>query len=75
MTNSLLFKDIERPSDDFDIMITYVFDGEKYTVSLYTTKKDVNVAVIAKKYGGGGHPQAAGFVCSGIDLPIDLSGS
>lgn len=33
--------------------------------SLRTTKDDVDVSVIAKKYGGGGHQKAAGFSLSG----------
>jgi nanoRNase/pAp phosphatase (c-di-AMP/oligoRNAs hydrolase) len=39
----------------------FVFDGEQYTVSLYS--KTVDVSEIAKKYGGGGHKGAAGFQC------------
>ena len=44
------------------IAILYTFDGNKYTVSLYSVDPTVDVEVIAKKYGGGGHPHAAGFV-------------
>jgi oligoribonuclease NrnB/cAMP/cGMP phosphodiesterase (DHH superfamily) len=36
-------------------------NGEPYyTVSMYTTK-DINLSLIAKKYGGGGHKKACGF--------------
>ena len=45
----------------YDIMIAYVFDGEKYSVSLYTDKEEIKVNKIAAKYGGGGHDGAAGF--------------
>lgn len=48
----------------YDILIPFVFDGNKWTVSLYTIKKDIDVSEIAKKYGGGGHKGAAGFVCN-----------
>jgi oligoribonuclease NrnB/cAMP/cGMP phosphodiesterase (DHH superfamily) len=58
--NSLVFDSIpvaDRP----DIFIAYVHDGKKYTVSLYSVTVKVND--LAAKYGGGGHPSAAGFVC------------
>lgn len=48
-------------TEDYDIMIPFVFDGKQWTVSLYT-KKDIDVSEIAKKYGGGGHKKASGFV-------------
>jgi nanoRNase/pAp phosphatase (c-di-AMP/oligoRNAs hydrolase) len=38
-----------------------VLDGSQYTVSLYS--ETIDVSVIAKKHGGGGHKGAAGFVC------------
>lgn len=53
---------------DYDIMMPFVFDGKKWTVSLYTKKKEIDVSEIAKKYGGGGHKQAAGFQCK--ELPF-----
>jgi nanoRNase/pAp phosphatase (c-di-AMP/oligoRNAs hydrolase) len=40
----------------------FYFAKNKWVVSLYTTK-DIDVSEIAKKYGGGGHKQAAGFTC------------
>jgi len=36
--------------------------NKKWRVSLYTTKKEINVGEIAKKFGGGGHTSAAGFI-------------
>lgn len=47
--------------DEYDLMIMYVYDGNQYSYSLYSTKNDVNCAEIAKQYGGGGHKGAAGF--------------
>jgi len=44
----------------------FVYDGEKYTVSLYSTQ--IDVSEIAKKHGGGGHKGAAGFVVD--ELPF-----
>lgn len=49
-------------TEDYDIMISFVFDGKQWTVSLYS-KKDIDVSEIAKKYNGGGHKGAAGFQC------------
>ena len=40
--------------------IVWLFDGKNYTVHLHS--EEVDVSVLAKKYGGGGHPGAAGFV-------------
>ena len=52
---------------NYDIWVTFFYLGnDKWTVSLYSEK--VNVGEIAKKYGGGGHAEAAGFQCSTIDL-------
>jgi oligoribonuclease NrnB/cAMP/cGMP phosphodiesterase (DHH superfamily) len=60
---SLLFEDIkvEQP-----IKICYIFDGEKYTISFYS--ETVDVSVIARKLGGGGHRGASG--CVRLVLPF-----
>ncbi len=61
--NSQVFDSVEN-IDDYDIMILfYMRANGKYTVSLYTKKDDIDVSAIALKYGGGGHKQAAGFIC------------
>jgi len=49
--------------EDYDIMMPFVFDGKRWTVSVYTKKSDIDCSELAKKYGGGGHRQAAGFQC------------
>jgi oligoribonuclease NrnB/cAMP/cGMP phosphodiesterase (DHH superfamily) len=61
LTNSKLFDAL--PEDEFDLMVVYAFDGKAWRVSLYTKNESIDVSEIAKKYGGGGHKQAAGFVC------------
>ena len=66
-TNSQMFNSVWDESK-YDIMITFVYKGNKYTVSLYTTKANIDVSEIAKKYGGGGHKQAAGFQCKELSL-------
>jgi oligoribonuclease NrnB/cAMP/cGMP phosphodiesterase (DHH superfamily) len=58
--------------EDYDIMMPFVFDGKRWTVSLYTKKKDIDVSELAKRYGGGGHRQAAGFQCD--TLPFVFKG-
>lgn len=50
----------------YDFVITFIFDGNQYVVSLFSEK--VDVSQIAKKYGGGGHKKAAGFQCK--ELPL-----
>ena len=41
--------------------IAYAYDGRQFQVSLYSDT--VHVGEIARKFGGGGHHGAAGFVC------------
>jgi uncharacterized protein len=51
----------------YDILLPYFHDGKKFTVSLYSEK--IDVSIIAKKYGGGGHKGASGFQCK--ELPFN----
>lgn len=51
----------------YDMCISYIHDGSNYVVSLYSDGK-INVSEVAKKYGGGGHVGAAGFVMG--ELPF-----
>jgi oligoribonuclease NrnB/cAMP/cGMP phosphodiesterase (DHH superfamily) len=55
--NSEYFKSISG----YEILMPFCFDGDKWTVSLYS--KTVDVSEIAKKFGGGGHKGASGFQC------------
>ena len=64
--SSQLFDSVK---EDYDLMIPFVWDGKQWAVSLYT-KKDIDCSEIAKKYGGGGHTGASGFVCK--ELPFKL---
>ena len=50
--------------DKYDICLPYEFLGDKWIVGLYS--ETVDVSVIAKKYGGGGHKGAAGFVADNL---------
>ena len=49
-----------------DLMIPFQYDGNKWIISLYTTKDEVDCSVIAKVNGGGGHRKASGFQVSDI---------
>lgn len=46
--------------EKYDAMMPFKYDGKKWIFSLYTTK-DIDLSIIAKKYGGGGHKKACGF--------------
>lgn len=46
--------------DKYPICAAAVFDGRRWTISLYS--KTVDVSLICKNHGGGGHKGAAGFV-------------
>jgi len=52
----------------YPFCVAYIHNGHKFIVSLYSENKDINVGEIAKRYGGGGHKGAAGFVCD--ELPF-----
>jgi len=56
----------------FDLMLPYNFDGEKWTVGIFTENEKIDCSAIAKKYGGGGHRGAAGFTCT--ELPFKKTG-
>jgi len=46
---------------DYDFCSSFYFDGQQFTVSLYSEK--IDVSEIAKAHGGGGHKGASGFQC------------
>lgn len=62
--NSEYFKSL--PEGKYDAFMPFAYNGEKWTVSMYSTNHDVSD--ICKKYGGGGHAKAAGFTC--VELPF-----
>lgn len=69
--SSQFFDSVWDPNT-FDAMCLFYWKPKikKYVVSLYTDKQDVDVSIIAKNRGGGGHKGAAGFQCS--ELPFLL---
>lgn len=56
----------------YDAMITFAFQKTCWSFSLFTDKPGIDVSVIAKARGGGGHIQAAGWQSKTIpfNLPI-----
>ncbi len=58
--NSETFKSVYDESKH-DIMIPFFFNGKKWIFSMYTTRKDLDCALIAKARGGGGHRAACGW--------------
>lgn len=45
--------------NNYDMCISCAYNGDVWTIGLYSNR--IDVSEIAKKYGGGGHPGAAGF--------------
>jgi oligoribonuclease NrnB/cAMP/cGMP phosphodiesterase (DHH superfamily) len=71
-SNSLMFHNIEnRKSFDFCVCFSMV-RRNKYSVSLYCDwESSIDLSLIAKKYGGGGHKKAAGFTINDINKIIN----
>lgn len=70
-TNSKLFDSV-WDENQYDLMVTFVRlkpPAHKWTVSLYSTKPEVDCGVIARQFGGGGHQGAGGFQCE--QLPFN----
>lgn len=57
-SNSWIFGD---KYSEYPLVMVWVFNGEKYTYSIFSSNKDIDCSKIAEKYGGGGHKGAAGF--------------
>jgi len=64
--NSAMFGELEKK---YDICIAYMFDGERYHISLYTARDDIDVSKICAQFGGGGHAKAAGFFTDTLPWP------
>lgn len=64
--SSNTMKSVYDPSKH-DIMVGFEYTGSKWSVSLRSAKQDVDVSVIAKSRGGGGHKAAAGFECDSFE--------
>jgi hypothetical protein len=62
--NSLTFASKDVPETGHDALMGFNTDGKRWTVSLYHAKHrtDLDLSSIAKKFGGGGHRGACGFI-------------
>jgi oligoribonuclease NrnB/cAMP/cGMP phosphodiesterase (DHH superfamily) len=72
-TSALLFDSL-RPElyEKYEFTSVFIWNGKHWSVSLYTEREDIDVSLIASKYGGGGHRKAAGFECK--ELPFTNKG-
>jgi uncharacterized protein len=61
--NSLTFAAKDIPATGHDALMGFYFNGRKWAFSLYHAKHktEIDLSLIAKKYGGGGHRGACGF--------------
>ena len=61
--NSLTFVSRDVPETGHDALLAFGYAGSRWRVSLYHAghRKDIDLSVIAVKYGGGGHRGACGF--------------
>ena len=57
-SNSWVFGD---KYNKYPLVMVWVFDGKKYTYSIFSSNKDIDCSKIAERFGGGGHRGAAGF--------------
>lgn len=48
--------------NEYPICISFIFNGTKYIYGLYSNDPKIDCAEICKKFGGGGHKGAAGFI-------------
>lgn len=72
--NSLSFSE-HKELEKYDALFFFRYNGEarNWMISLYSNTKcpkDIDLSVIAKKYGGGGHKGACGFTVADINLII-----
>jgi hypothetical protein len=71
LANSKIFDDVWP---DYrlrcDAMCLFVYRKGRWEIKLFTDHRGLDVSLIAKAHGGGGHTKAAGFVCE--ELPFEL---
>lgn len=70
MSGSLVLESYKR--DYHDALMVFGYDPKinAWRVSLYENGKDIDLTVIAKEYGGGGHRNACGFQVDDINEVI-----
>lgn len=67
--NSKFFDSYYDPKRHY-MMVSFVRRSGKRDFSLYSTRDDIHCGEIAKQFGGGGHPGAAGFSLPSMTLPF-----
>lgn len=72
--NSKFFDTIYDPSlHDAVMSYSYLHKNNVWRVSIYTSKTDeIDLSILAKQYGGGGHKGAAGFLLNVDDIGLIL---
>lgn len=68
---SLAFDSVLKP--EHQLMVGFGYTGRQWSFSLRTTHDNVDVSLIAKRFGGGGHTRASGFAVDDINQVIDLT--
>lgn len=73
--NSQIFESRYDPEKHHGMLGFTNKQGKFWTISLYSTRDDIDVSEIAKRYGGGGHKGAAGFQCYELPFPTNNGGT
>lgn len=68
---SLAFQSVYDP-EKHDLMVAFGYGHGKWAFSLRTTHEHVDVSLIAKQFGGGGHKKAAGFAVKELSEALTL---
>lgn len=74
--NSEYFKSLDKA--EYDVFMPFYYDPNKmlWTYSMYSVSEGTDVSAVCKKYGGGGHKNAAGFtIAMGINDIVKLEES
>jgi len=73
--NSQTFDARDKEATGHDALLAFYWDGASYNVSLYHAahRRDLDLSIIATKWGGGGHRGACGFRARKLPfLPCEL---
>ena len=68
--NSTFFDSVDQKDIDALCMAQYATDIKRYRCSVYSPDSIKEVLPIAKSFGGGGHPGAAGFQATAYPFPM-----
>jgi hypothetical protein len=70
--NSQTFAAKDVPETGHDALLAFYFNGKSWFVSLYHAahRTELDLSIIAKRYGGGGHRGACGFRSDVFPIPV-----